>query len=112
MGKYKPSVIPLSIRILNLTIATLLIGYGSYGLYINDLTLPDKRGRVLHFFNEPLWIMYVAFICGALVYISEVTDHYDKRNNEDAYRAFSRFSSRMGWICFIGAVVYWICQVR
>ena len=110
MAKYKPNFVPLGVRILNGVLASILIGYGTWGLYVNDLPLPDKRGRVLHLSDEPLWIMYSALICGALVYLSEIVDHYDKRNNERAYKAFTKYISWLGWYLFATTLILWIYQ--
>lgn len=108
MSKYKPNVVPLFVRILNKVIAVFLILYGGYGLYINDLALPDKRGWVLHLSDEPLWIMYSAFICGALVYLAEVIDHYDKRDNEHKYKNFGKVVGKTGWGLFIISLTLWV----
>lgn len=104
--KYRPNRVPLGERIWNKALASLLLIYGGYGIYINDLYLPGKHGRGVHLYNESALIMYGAFICGALVMLSIVVDHYDERDNEHRYHLFAKISKYLGWGLFGGALIY------
>jgi hypothetical protein len=48
--------------------------------------------------------MFGAFVCGALVLLSVVVDHYDRRDNEAAYEWFGWLVVRFGW-CFLAAAL-------
>ena len=89
--KHVPNQISSDTRIWNLVISIGLLAYGGYGIYINDLWVPGRRRRGFHLSDEPALVMYAAFICGCLVLLSVVVDHYDRRNNEHKYKAFSDF---------------------
>lgn len=104
--KYIPNKIPLEIRKLNIGISLLLLGYGGYGIYVNDLYLPSRRSRGVHLHDEPALIMYGAFICGSLVMLSVVIDHYDKRDNEHKYHIFAQICKYLGWGLFGLALFY------
>jgi len=103
---YEPNFIPVKTRTINIIGSIALIGYGTIGLYINDLYLPGKRSRGIHLHDEPALLMYVAFICASLVMLSVVIDHYDQRNNKEKYKIFSRIFSYMGWGFFILSLLY------
>lgn len=103
---YEPNSIPLKTRTINIIASIGLIGYGTVGLYINDLYLPGKRSRGIHLHDEPAFIMYAAFICASLVMLSVAIDHYDQRNNEEKYKIFSRVFSYIGWGFFILSFAY------
>ena len=49
--------------------------------------------------------MYGAMICAALVLMSVVVDHYDRRNNEGQYRTFARIFQILGWTLFATALM-------
>ncbi len=99
---YTPNKIVLSERVACALLSAFLIVYGGYGLYKNDLYIPARRGGV-HFSNEPAWLMYGAFVCGCIVMISVIVDHYDERNNERGYRIFRNVFKYIGFglSCFV-----------
>ena len=84
--KYKPNFISFDERTFNVIASIVLFIYGGYGIYINDL----KLRRRIHLHDDPALIMYGAFLCACLVMLSEVIDHYDKRNNEHKYQIFAK----------------------
>lgn len=110
MMKYVPNKIPLKERLLNKLFSIILIVYGGYGIYINDLYLPGKRSNGIHLHDEPALIMYAAFICGCLVMLSVVVDHYDERDNEHKYQAFAKIFTLLGWGLFAVSVVWHIAK--
>lgn len=86
---YVPNEIPFQTRARNIFLSLALIAYGTYGLWINDLYVPGKHGRGIHFHGIAAEVMYTAFLSGCLVLLSAVVDHYDRRNNELQYKHFS-----------------------
>jgi hypothetical protein len=46
--------------------------------------------------------MAAAMVIGACVLLSVIVDHYDRRNNERAYRMFRRVSVALG-LCLVAA---------
>ncbi len=93
---YTPNKIALSERVACALLSVFLTVYGGYGLYKNDLYISARRGGV-HFSNEPAWLMYGAFVCGCIVMISVIVDHYDERNNERGYRIFRNVFKYIGF---------------
>lgn len=105
MKTHTPNHIPIKIRIINIVLSILLLGYGTYGVYINDIYIPGKSVRGIHISNVPMWILYAAMLCTALNLLSIVADHYDQRNNETNYRLFARVTQITGWVLFIVAIL-------
>src|SRR4051812_48569937 len=104
MSQYSPNRIPASTRAWNAVLSIVLIVYGAYGLYVDDLFIPSKRGG-LYFHQEAAWVMYAAMICAALNLLSIVVDHYDERDNENNYRLFAKVTQIAGWIFFATAII-------
>ncbi|HBC3841375.1 TPA: hypothetical protein KD881_004666, partial [Vibrio parahaemolyticus] len=102
---YSPNKIALSERLACALLSVFLIAYGGYGIYKNDLYIPARRGGV-HFSNEPAWLMYGAFVCGCIVMISVIVDHYDERNNERGYRIFRNVFKYLGFGLFCIAALW------
>ena len=50
--------------------------------------------------------MFVGLICGAIVFISVVIDHYDKRDNEHKYYKFGRLVKYIGIGCLCLAIIW------
>lgn len=103
--KYIPNKIPLGKRLWNKALAISLLIYGGYGIYKNDLYIP-ARFRGIHLHDEPAIVMYAAFISGAVVLLSVVVDHYDRRNNEEKYQGIARSFSWFGWTLFFIAILW------
>jgi hypothetical protein len=99
-GRYIPNQIPAGERLTHVMLSLALFAYGSYGVWVNDLYVPGKRGRGVHLHDTPAWVMYGAMICAGLVTLSIVADHYDRRNNERHYRAFAAVGEGAGWTLF------------
>jgi hypothetical protein len=100
-----PNSIPLSQRFWSALGAGALILWGGYSLYVNDLVIPLRRRKDIHLHDEPAFLMFAAFICGALVLISVIIDHYDERNNEHQYKKFSETLKTVGWFLFGAALL-------
>ena len=92
---------------MNKLFSIILIVYGGYGVYKNDLFIPGKRIKGVHLHDEPAILMYAAFICGCLVMLSVIVDHYDERDNEHKYKTFAKVFKYLGWGLF-GASFVWL----
>ncbi len=108
MSNHVPNQIPLDKRVRNLLLSVALLAYGGYGIYMNDLWIPGRRG--MHLTDESALIMFAAFVCGSLVMLSVVVDHYDKRNNEQKYKAFADFFSLTGLGLFVAALTFFLVR--
>ena len=100
-----PNIISRNERVWNIIISAVLLIYGGYGIYINDLYIPGKKGGI-HLHNEPTLIMYGAFICGVFAMLSVVIDHYDKRNNERKYEILAKIFKYLAWGLFVIAIAH------
>lgn len=90
-GRYVPNHIPAGERLTLIVLSLLLLTYGSYGVWTNDLYLPAKRGGI-HLNDASAWVMFGAFACACLCTLVLVADHYDRRDNELDYWRASRLS--------------------
>lgn len=103
--EYTPNHIPKSARILNVVLSTILLIYGGFGVWADDLFLPGRATSGVHLHGEPAWIMYAAMIVASFNLLSVVVDHYDRRNNETNYRQFARITQVGGWLLFGSALL-------
>ena len=100
---WKANTVPLSDRVFNLVLASLLLAQGFFGFLSGRVDLSPPRQRTAIVFREgAAWLMAAAMIAGAMVLISVVVDHYDRRNNEGSYKAFKWCSIRLG-LCLLAA---------
>lgn len=88
-------------RFWRLLTGVFLIVYGGIGLYLNDIFIPTKHGRAIHLHGPAAWVMAAAMVCGAAVSLASVIDHYDRRDNEHAYRLFGRGFAALGWVLVV-----------
>lgn len=102
---YKPNEVDSTDRFMSIATSLILLAYGGYGIYVNDLYIPGKRSKGIHLHDTPALVMYGAFICACLVLTSLVIDHYDRRNNEHKYQAFASIFKALGWGLFIASIV-------
>jgi hypothetical protein len=101
-SKFVANNVPRRVRVWNTVMALYLIAWGALGMYQNQIDLVERRVRIAVLHDGPAWLMAMAFVCGATVLLSVVVDHYDRRNNESAYRAFRWVAIRLGW-CLVAA---------
>lgn len=99
-GRYVPNHIPAGERGGFLAFSLLLLAYGSFGVWVNDLYLPAKRGGI-HLHDAAAWIMFGAIACACLVMLLLVADHYDRRDNELDYWRVGRTLRNIGWLFFV-----------
>jgi hypothetical protein len=108
-GRYIPNDIPSGERTSHIVLSLLLLAYGTYGIWANNLYIPGKR-RGFHLHDVPAWIMYGAIICACLVMVSVVVDHYHHRNNEKHYRTFASVCELCGWSFFVVSLIWGIAS--
>ena len=96
-GRYVPNHIDAGDRARYMLFSLLLAAYGGYGVWVDDLYIPTRRGGI-HFHGAPAWMHYGAFLCACLVMLSVVVDHYDRRENEPGYRKFAELFRGIGWV--------------
>lgn len=103
-GCYVPNHIPSGAR-LGLVLSSLfLLAYGAYGVWVNDLYLPGRRGGI-HLHDAAAWTMFGAITCGCIVMLLVIIDHYDRRENELNYWRATRFLRGLGWTCFVLSLI-------
>lgn len=100
----EPNRIPVGTRLFNVIGSAVLLGYGAYGLYVDDIFVPGHRGSGVHLSGTAAWLMYAAFLCAAANMLAVVADHYDRRNNELRYAHVTMASQWLGWGLFCLAV--------
>ena len=105
-GAWKPNDVPLSVRIYSVVLAVLLLAYGVAGFVNDRLELATAKGSggrlLLH--GGPAWLLGSAVIVGALLLLSLVVDHYDRRNNEHWYRRVRKALLYLGFALFAAAL--------
>ena len=103
-ANWKPNRISVAERIFYLGLAVVLLAYGASGFIQGKLALSTSKGggNVLVFYGSSAWLLASSVIVGAVLLLSVVIDHYDKRNNERWYQAFRRGALYSG-ICLLGA---------
>lgn len=109
-GRYIPNHIPIRDRIEYLCVSVVLLSYGGYGIWVNDIYLPRKRFRGIHLHDVPAWVMFGAILCACVMMISVVADHYDTRDNEHQYRAVADACKYLGLGLF--AVALFLALLR
>ena len=101
---YTPNEVPLLERLKLLGISGFFIIYGGYGLWVNDIALGggrnkwswltggERRRESIHFYDEAAILLYIGLLLVCMGFISEIVDHYDKRNNEHKYHKFAKYT--------------------
>jgi hypothetical protein len=108
-GRYLPNHIPAGDRLSYLVFSVLLFGYGSVGVWLNNLYIPAKRGGQ-HLHDLSAWVMHGAITCACLVMLLLIADHYDRRDNEIRYWHAARILRGLGWLCFLVSLVLGLVQ--
>lgn len=101
---FSPNEISAFDRGLNTFLSILLLLYGIIGLLVDDIYLPGKHTRGIHFHGTPAIIAFAGFMCFVLYLLTIVIDHYDRRNNERRYVQFRKFIRFMGYTLLLVAI--------
>lgn len=100
-----PNQIPRSTRILNSLYAAGLTCYLGYGLWIDDIYVPAKRGYGTHFQGPSAWWLAIALALLATHLLVEVIDHYDRRNNERTYTHLKELAVWFSATFYVAALI-------
>lgn len=105
-SSWSPNKVPLTFRIFCIGVSLTLLAYGASGFLNNKLTLSTSKGGGgrLVFHDRPAWLLASAAIAGALVLLSVIVDHYDRRNNEVSYQLFRVGTLYLGF--FLAAAAF------
>ena len=104
-GNYIPNEIPLKNRVTNALLSLSIILYGSYGLYIDELWVPVAKRTSIVLSGVSALLMFIAILCAAVMFIAEVVDHYDKRDNEHTYYKVALYFKNIAYVVFGIAVI-------
>ncbi len=107
---HTPNHIPLHLRVFYVLLSGALLAYGAYGLWVDDLFMPGKRRGGIHLHGPEAWLMYFAFVAGALNMLSVVVDHFDRRNNETNYRRFGKITSWAAILFFAASLLAYVAR--
>jgi hypothetical protein len=87
--EYVPNQISIQARLINLIVSILFIVGGGYGVLMHDLAVvlggKSLTRQVYHLHDTAAIIMYIGLLLVSVCLVSEIIDHYDKRNNEHIY---------------------------
>ena len=104
-GEFKPNSYSKSKRILNILLIFFLLAYGLYGIYSGELYLPLGRRTEVILFGDSIYIAFSSFILGIIYLLTEIVDHYDKRDNENIYLRVKAGYQVFGLLIFIYAIL-------
>ncbi len=108
---YRPNEIPRGTRIGRTAAAAFVLFYAVRGLFVDDLVIefPVRKhlplGGGLHLHGVVAWTMAAAMLCAVAVLFSAVVDHYDRRDNEAAYKRFAARGYEAAWTLGIVAML-------
>ena len=88
---------PLGALLMRAAGAVVLVAYGVIGVVQDDVVIPTKRGT-FHLHGLSGWTMAGAMFCAALALFAVVIDHYDRRDDDLAYKRFGKWTARLGWV--------------
>jgi hypothetical protein len=103
-GNYVPNTIVLKKRIVNFCVALAIMAYGGYGLYIDQLWVPLSKYASIRLIGIAAIFMFIAIICASIEMITEVLDHYDKRDNEHTYYKIANLFKYASYMSFAIAI--------
>jgi hypothetical protein len=110
MDRHIPNHISASERWWNFGLSLLIIAWGSYGLWADDLIVPvSKRGNAIHLHGTAAVIMFCAMVAAALNLLMVIVDHIDIRNNELTYRRIAVCTQFVAWVLFVAAILCACC---
>lgn len=97
----------LTKRLLSFVFALLLLLWGGYGLYVDDLLILPLFGKAVSNTPHPAYLMFSAFICGAMMLTSSVINQYEMKNSEVAQPSFARYVGWFGVFLFVAALLFY-----
>jgi hypothetical protein len=88
---YVPNNVPRRLRILYGLISLTWVGWAVIGLLSGHMFWLVSRHGPVHFSGVPALLFCAAVMACAAAFAVSIVDHYDKRDNEDAYRRTRRW---------------------
>jgi hypothetical protein len=98
--------IPLKERIEHVVLAVLLLAYGAFGLYSDDIYIPRRHSKGVHLHGTAVWVMCGAIACGVLNLLAVAVDHCDTSEGEKRYKIWARITQVAGWTLYLCAM-FW-----
>jgi hypothetical protein len=96
---------PVYARILSILLSALFIGYGLYGLLVNDVWLPGKRAApAIHLHGWCAWSFFLGAVCAAFFFTSAMGD----RTPGYRLQVFRRAMFVGGWFFFMLSLSGWL----
>ncbi len=83
-----------------------ILAWGSYGIWANDLPVPTKNGYLYHFRGIAAVLASCAMLAVVISLLSLVADHFDVRNNEIWYRRIAFVAEIVGFLIFLSAILF------
>jgi hypothetical protein len=106
---FTPNRVSLVDRLGSVLLILVIGAYTLWSLERNDFPVNIAKGAPLHLHGIAAWLMVGAASSVVAVLISVLLDHYDRRDNEAAYRQFVRVGSVLGWsLCGSALVVHFL----
>jgi hypothetical protein len=102
---HQPNKIPWQTRLYYMIASPVLLLYGTFGLIYDDIYIPGKRSRGIHFHGYTAIIVYFVFLFAISNMVSVIIDHFDKRDNEINYKYFAKVTSGIALALFVVAFV-------
>ena len=103
--EYCPNRIPLRTRVFVAFFAAILIAYGLHGLLTDDIFIPGRQSKGIHFQGLPALCLFSAMCLAASACIAVIVDHYDRRDNEAAYQKIVNVLCLLDLVAFVCAHV-------
>jgi hypothetical protein len=94
-------------RLLSFVFALLLLLWGGYGLYVDELLIPPLFEEAVSNTPRPTYLMFSAFICGAMMLTSRIINQYELKNHEPAQPSFARYVGWFGGFLFVAALLFY-----
>jgi hypothetical protein len=107
MDRYIPNHIPAGEWWWNVGLSLLILAWGAYGLWADDLIIPTtKRGHGIHLHGTASLFLFCAMVASVLNLLAVIADHFDIRNNELLYRRVAFGTQLVGWVLFGVAILF------
>ena len=108
--EYVPNRVSIWARLLNLILSSIFIIWGGYSVWQNDLVVIigsiPRQLQEHHLHGKAAVVMYMGLLFVSACLISEIVDHYDKRNNEHIYHRIATWTLWPGvFLCMIGILI-------
>lgn len=103
---YTPNIVPLGSRLLYGLVSLTWVGWAMIGLLSGHMFFIVSRRGPIHFSGVPAMLFSAAVVSSAAACAVSIIDHYDKRDNEEAYRSARRrmWLAALALFCLSGVV--------